>query len=96
MMVEDHPNDYKDFEGIIPEGNYGAGTVIIWDRGIYVPAGMDGKTKADQEKYLSHKLHTGEVKIVLQGEKLKGEFILVKAKDKGQDNIWYQSRSKTM
>lgn len=94
MMVEDHPYDYKDFEGIIPEGNYGAGTVIIWDKGHYAPAGMEGETRADQEKYLSHKLHTGEVKIVMHGEKLKGEFILVRAKDKDQDNIWYLYKGK--
>src|SRR5450631_2691293 len=46
MLVEDHPFDYKDFEGIIPAGNYGAGTVIVWDEGIYEPLEPPGKSIA--------------------------------------------------
>ena len=48
MMVEDHPFDYRTFEGIIPEGNYGAGTVIVWDEGTF--ESLEGGTKKDQEK----------------------------------------------
>src|SRR5690348_7735735 len=51
MLVEDHPFDYKDFEGIIPEGNYGAGTVIVWDAGTYAPI-EEAATKEEQEKIL--------------------------------------------
>src|SRR5215212_7899178 len=51
MLVEDHPFDYKDFEGVIPKGNYGAGTVIIWDQGTYEPV-EPAATKAEQEKLL--------------------------------------------
>src|SRR6186997_2733419 len=76
MHVEDHPFDYKDFEGIIPEGNYGAGTVIIWDQGTYEPLEkMEGK-KA-QEKHLLRQLKEGSLKVILHGKKLKGEWALV-------------------
>jgi len=76
VMVEDHPLDYKDFEGLIPEGNYGAGSVIIWDRGIYHhPARAD---RDGSEKLLREGLEKGDVKFVLEGEKLRGEFALVK------------------
>ena len=76
MMVEDHPLDYKDFEGIIPEGNYGAGSVIIWDRGFYQhPSARDRK---ESEKLLLDGLRKGDMKFVLAGEKLQGEFALVK------------------
>jgi len=75
MMVEDHPFDYKDFEGVIPEGNYGAGSVVIWDRGFYYyPLAKD---REESEKLLREGLKKGDVKFVLNGEKLKGEFALV-------------------
>lgn len=86
MMVEDHPYDYRSFEGIIPSGNYGAGTVIVWDEGTYEALEMKG-TKNEQEKYLLKQLKAGSVKIVMQGKKLKGEFALVKIKGK-EDNAW--------
>jgi len=86
MMVEDHPYDYKDFEGIIPKGEYGGGTVIVWDKGTYEPiAAIKGK-KA-QEKHLLAQLHSGSLKIKLHGEKLKGEFAVVKTHGMGE-NSW--------
>ncbi|MCX2574948.1 DNA ligase D [Pedobacter sandarakinus] len=86
MMVEDHPFDYKDFEGIIPEGEYGGGTVIVWDRGTYEPI-AEIKTKKAQEKHLLQQLKDGSVKIKLSGKKLMGEFALVKTKGMGE-NGW--------
>ena len=78
VMVEDHPLDYKDFEGVIPEGNYGAGSVIIWDRGFYRhPSDADGK---ESERLLLDGLRKGDMKFHLEGEKLQGEFALVKTK----------------
>jgi len=87
MMVEDHPFDYKDFEGIIPEGNYGAGTVMVWDEGTYEPLAAPGETKAAQNRALLKQLREGSLKIVLKGKKLKGEFALVHTKGK-EDNAW--------
>ena len=86
MMVEDHPFDYKDFEGTIPEGNYGAGTVIVWDEGIYEPLEKADGKKA-KEKLLLKQLKEGSVKFILKGKKLKGEFALVKTRGMG-DNAW--------
>jgi bifunctional non-homologous end joining protein LigD len=78
VMVEDHPLAYRDFEGVIPEGNYGAGSVIIWDRGIYRhPMAKDGE---ESEKLLLEGLRKGDLKFVLHGEKLRGEFALVKSR----------------
>ena len=87
MMVEDHPFDYRSFEGIIPQGQYGGGTVIVWDEGTYEPAEKDGKTKKEWEKQLLHQIHSGKVKFVMKGRKLKGEFALVKAHGRGE-NGW--------
>ncbi|MDD5711378.1 MAG: non-homologous end-joining DNA ligase [Smithellaceae bacterium] len=76
MMVEDHPFEYRDFEGVIPEGNYGAGSVVIWDRGLFRhPAAAN---REESERLLLQGLKKGEMKFVLAGEKLRGEFALVK------------------
>ncbi|WP_185964628.1 DNA polymerase ligase N-terminal domain-containing protein [Flavobacterium sp. GT3R68] len=83
MMVEDHPYSYKDFEGNIPEGNYGAGNVIVWDNGTYTATEEGG----DMENKLKAGIHKGHLSIVLKGKKLKGEFSLIKLKGK-QENAW--------
>jgi len=87
MMVEDHPFDYRNFEGTIPAGNYGAGTVMVWDEGIYTAMGFEAEPTKKQEKILLEELKKGDVKIVLHGEKLKGAFALVKIKSRGE-NAW--------
>ncbi len=85
MMVEDHPYDYKDFAGTIPEGNYGAGIVEVWDHGTYEPLELpEGK---DPETYLLWELHKGSIKIRMKGRKLKGEFALVRMHTK-EENSW--------
>ncbi|HEU5366122.1 MAG TPA: DNA polymerase ligase N-terminal domain-containing protein [Hanamia sp.] len=85
MMVEDHPYDYKDFAGTIPEGNYGSGIVEIWDSGTY--ADLANSPRDVAEKNLRAGLKSGDFKFQLFGEKLKGEFVLVKLKGK-EDNSW--------
>ena len=86
MMVEDHPFDYRNFEGIIPKGEYGGGTVIVWDEGTYEPI-EEIKGKKAQEKYLLKELESGSVKIKMHGKKLKGEYALVKTHGMGE-NGW--------
>jgi bifunctional non-homologous end joining protein LigD len=85
-MVEDHPYDYRNFEGIIPSG-YGAGTVIIWDEGFFELADAAGKDKKAQDKELQKGIPAGKLHVVLYGKKLKGEFALVKTNGMG-DNAW--------
>lgn len=87
MMVEDHPYDYRNFEGIIPKGQYGGGTVIVWDEGNYEPAEGDFKDVPGKEKELLHQLYSGKLSFKLNGKKLKGEFALVKAHGRGE-NGW--------
>src|SRR6187551_1431349 len=81
MMVEDHPYNYRTFEGIIPKGNYGAGTVMVWDEGTYEPLHDPSPNKKQNEKKLLQELHAGSLKFVMHGKKLKGEFALVKIKN---------------
>lgn len=69
VEVEDHPLDYGDFEGTIPKGQYGGGTVMLWDRGFWVPEGNMDPAKA---------LSQGELKFILAGEKLHGSWVLVR------------------
>lgn len=85
MMVEDHPFDYKDFEGIIPKNEYGGGEVIIWDNGTY--HSLSTEDRDESEKLILQGLEKGEIKFVLNGSKLKGEFVLVKMKGRGE-NSW--------
>lgn len=70
MRVEDHPVDYAGFEGVIPEGEYGAGAVMIWDRGTWVPDDPD----------VDAALRRGELKFTLHGTKLKGSWVLVRTR----------------
>src|SRR5687767_9053879 len=71
MMVEDHPFDYRTFEGTIPEGNYGAGTVMVWDQGEV--GGVESKDRAGSERELREGLEKGRLSFILHGEKLRGE-----------------------
>jgi len=73
MQVEDHPVDYAKFEGVIPEGEYGGGTVMVWDYGTYKPENIDDVGAA---------LRKGELKFSLNGKKLKGSWVLVRTRDR--------------
>ena len=85
VMTEDHPLDYGNFEGKIPEGNYGAGTVMVWDRGTFQ---LEGHLDALKQ------LEKGEIKFSLNGEKLRGSFVLVKLKQSEKGNEWLMIKHK--
>lgn len=77
VMTEDHPYEYRKFEGVIPKGNYGAGNVIIWDQGWYEPRTPTNKPEAEIRKGLKK----GHLTFVMHGKKLQGEFALIKMHD---------------
>jgi bifunctional non-homologous end joining protein LigD len=84
MMVEDHPLEYGNFEGVIPKGNYGAGSVMLWDRGTYEMLG---------EATTQEQLARGDFKFRLAGEKLNGDFAIVRTK-RGKGNEWLLLKKK--
>jgi len=83
VHVEDHPMDYANFEGIIPKGQYGGGTVMVWDKGVYHPLAFVDRKGA--EKLLEEQYEKGDIKFVILGEKIKGEFALVRTHKKDAD-----------
>lgn len=92
VMVEDHPYDYRTFEGEIPEGNYGAGVVEIWDEGTY--EGLDAKGNPVTEHQLITDFKAGSFKFYLQGNKLQGEFSLLQMKNTENNKNWLLKKSK--
>ncbi|HXR18033.1 MAG TPA: DNA polymerase ligase N-terminal domain-containing protein [Terriglobales bacterium] len=75
MQTEDHPVEYADFEGVIPAGQYGAGTVMLWDRGTWQPEDAD----------VDSSLQKGEIKFTLQGKKLQGSWVLIHTRGFGKN-----------
>ncbi len=75
VRTEDHPMSYADFEGTIPKGEYGGGTVMLWDRGTWAP--VEGKSWRDIDK--------GHLHLTLEGERMKGEWILIRLKPRGNE-----------
>jgi len=75
MPTEDHPLEYADFEGIIPEGQYGAGTVMVWDSGTYRNLRQD---KEGERVSMEDALQEGKVEVILEGQKLQGGYALIR------------------
>jgi bifunctional non-homologous end joining protein LigD len=87
VHVEDHPFEYRKFEGIIPARQYGAGEVIVWDKGTYEPVDGANLDRGEQQKLLRKSLGEGKLSIEMHGEKLNGIFALVEMKGRGE-NQW--------
>jgi len=90
IETEDHPLSYKDFEGVIEEGGYGAGTVMLWDSGTYENVSIvDNKPVSAQKAYES-----GQIKFKLNGKKMKGGWVLIKTTYMGKSNQWLLIKEK--
>ena len=86
MPTEDHPLEYVDFEGVIPEGEYGAGPVIIWDRGVYENLSVD---KRGRKISVANAVENGSVKVYLHGQKISGGYALVRMGSRaGERESW--------
>lgn len=89
IAVEDHPYDYKEFESIIPKGQYGGGTVIVWDEGTYKPVTEEKlKDKAAKEHWMMSNYYKNALKIRLHGYKFNGDFILIRFKKDKYNGGW--------
>lgn len=93
MKVEDHPMDYRLFEGTIPAGNYGAGTVMVWDEGTYTDF-EESEDPAAARKHLKAGFKKGDLKFVLHGQKLSGAFVLAKMGNDRGENSWLLIKKK--
>jgi bifunctional non-homologous end joining protein LigD len=90
VHVEDHPLEYGAFEGVIPKGEYGAGSVIIWDRGRYDPVGETD----DSDESLEQGVREGKLDFVLYGERMKGRWTLVRMKGREGEDNWLLIKKK--
>jgi bifunctional non-homologous end joining protein LigD len=84
VEVEDHPLDYADFEGVIPEGQYGAGTVIVWDRGTY----ENILAAKDEALTMAKARARGRLEVRLSGSRLRGGFALIRMRGAGREKDW--------
>ncbi len=89
VPTEDHPLEYADFEGVIPEGEYGAGTVMVWDTGKYTNINR----KNDQTVSMEDSLKSGKVVVNLEGSKIKGGYALIRT-GKGDKSRWLLIKKK--
>jgi DNA ligase D-like protein (predicted 3'-phosphoesterase) len=85
MRTEDHPMEYLEFEGVIPKGEYGAGPVIVWDRGVFENI---SETRRGEKLTLTDALEKGDIKVFLLGEKIRGPYALVRTSDAGEREQW--------
>jgi DNA ligase D-like protein (predicted 3'-phosphoesterase) len=91
MRTEDHPLEYLEFEGVIPKGAYGAGPMIVWDRGVFENI---SETRRGEPLTLQEGLEVGDLKLLLLGEKVRGAYALVRTSDPGDREQWLLIKKK--